>query len=68
VRDTRIDLDPDFIVSPKHGNSLTAFMEDYPEGVSDTVIARVLRMSEKEVQETYERAIMKLRKVMKADE
>lgn len=68
MKDPRIETDPDFICSPKHGNSLKRFLEDNPDGASDGVIGRLLKMTEKEVQETYIRAIIKLRKAMGVDE
>lgn len=68
MRDRRLDTDPDFICSPKHDNSLKKFMDDHPDGVPDATISRVLKMTEEEVEETWKRAILKLRKVVVDDE
>lgn len=66
IRDERIDSDPDFILSPKHGNSLKRFMDDYPDGAPDGVICRALDMSQETLQDTFESAIVKLRRAMGA--
>ena len=51
----------DFIDHPKFKNSINKLIEKYPEGVSNEVIAKVLNISEEEVEETYNSAIQKLR-------
>lgn len=57
-----IKTDPDFIRSAEFKNSLNELMERYPEGVSDSVIARVLMVNKEKVQEIYEASL----KVLKA--
>jgi hypothetical protein len=64
MRDPRLDHDPDFILSPKNNNSLKVLLKRNPNGVSDRVIARVLNISEEEVEKTYQMVVQKLRKVM----
>lgn len=68
MRDRRLDLDPDFIVSPKHGNSLKRFLDENPNGVENAVVARVMKLSEQEVEETFQRALIKLREAMQVNE
>ncbi len=63
-RDIRIDSDPDFIVSPKYNNSLQELLDANPDGVPDSIIAKVLRMSQEEIDKTYKSAIMKLKGVL----
>ena len=56
----KIEEDEDFIDYPKFKNSLSKLIEKYPEGVDKETIAKVLMMSEEEVEETYASAIKKL--------
>jgi uncharacterized membrane protein YheB (UPF0754 family) len=56
----KLEEDEDFIDYPKFKNSLTKLIEKYPEGVDQETIAKVLMMSEEEVEETYASAIKKL--------
>jgi phage terminase Nu1 subunit (DNA packaging protein) len=67
-RDTRIDIDADFIDSPKHNNSLKRLIADHPNGAPEHVIRRVLRLTQEEVDAVYMRAIMKLRNSLKDDD
>lgn len=60
-KDIRIDIDPDFINSPKHGNSLRTLLKQNPNGVSESIICRVLSITPEELQSIYLNAIMKLR-------
>ena len=64
ARDRRIDTDEDFVLSPKHDNSLKRMMDDYPDGAPDNAICKALDMTPSELQETFERAIVKLRSSM----
>jgi hypothetical protein len=57
----RIMNDEDFINSPNHKNSLKCFIAKNPEGVSNDRIAKVLMISEEEVEEIYLSAIEKLK-------
>jgi hypothetical protein len=53
--------DEDFIDYPKFKNSLSKLIEKYPDGVETETIAKVLNMTEEEVEETYMSAIQKLK-------
>ena len=64
----RITRDKDFINSPRHENSLLKFMDENPDGAKDAVICKALCMSQKELEETYQCAILKLREGMTENE
>jgi predicted metallo-beta-lactamase superfamily hydrolase len=53
--------DEDFIDYPKFKNSLSKLIEKHPEGVDVQTIAKVLNMTEEEVEKTYQSAIQKLK-------
>jgi hypothetical protein len=53
----RIQDEEDYIRSPKFGNSLTRLKLKNPEGVDDATIAKVLMISEEDVQKLYEEAV-----------
>ena len=57
--------DPDFIYCPRLGNSLKKLVDKHPEGIDDERIVKVLLMSAKEVEATYNSALEKLRKLVK---
>jgi hypothetical protein len=57
----KIETDDDFINSPSHRNSLKVFMSKNPEGVDNDRIAKVLMITEEEVEEAYEEALAKLK-------
>jgi hypothetical protein len=63
----RIQAEEDYIRCPKCHNSLLKFVTKNPDGVEDTVIARLLMMSEEEVKAIYEEAIERIRSQMKDD-
>jgi hypothetical protein len=58
---TKIHTDSDFIYCPRLNNSLSKYVERYPEGVDNEKIAKVLMMDEDEVEATFQRAVKKLR-------
>lgn len=60
----RIIEEEDYIRSPKNSNSITKFLMKNPDGVEDSVIARLLVMSEESVKKIYEEAVKILRKNM----
>jgi hypothetical protein len=64
----RIERDLDYINSPKYDNSLTKLLSCHPNGVSDHVICKVLCITQRELDNIYESAIMKLREGMGVDE
>jgi len=65
---TRISIDPDYIHSPKHENSLRILLDQNPEGVNDAMICKVLCLTQKELDDIYESAILKLKEGMDRDE
>ena len=52
--------DEDFIDYPKFKNSLKKLIDKYPDGIDNETIAKVLDMTEEEVEQTYQSAIKKL--------
>ena len=60
----RAYLEEDFIRYPKADNSLARFVDEYPDGVDDATIARVLCISEEEVRQIYAEALLKLQQAM----
>lgn len=61
----KIIQDDDTINYPRTKNSLKKFLSKYPDGVSDDKIAKVLMLTEEEVQEIYNGIINKFRKALK---
>lgn len=57
----RIQNEEDYIRSKKFSNSLTRFVAKFSDGSEDAAIARVLMMTEEEVQMIYNEAVRKLR-------
>ena len=60
----RIAEEPDFIALKRFNYSMEKFVQRYPEGAPDHVIAEALMISEPEVEELYQKAIVKLRHLM----
>lgn len=60
----RVQEEEDYIRSPKFSNSLTKFLAKNDQGVDDAIIARVLSMTQEEVEEIYQQAITALREEM----
>jgi uncharacterized protein YkwD len=64
-----IGKDPDFINDPEHGNSMKNLLKSSKkENISDSVIKKVLIMTQEELEETYIKALAKIRKAMGEDE
>jgi hypothetical protein len=57
----RIELEEDFINCPKSDNSLKTLMEQHPDGISNSRIAKVLMIEESEVEKLYLSALKKLK-------
>lgn len=57
----RIMEDPDFIKSAKCANSLNKFLASNKDNLENSMIARLLMLSEEEVEEIYKECIDKLR-------
>ena len=61
---TKIKQDPDYIKSPKYGNSLTKFLAKV-EKIPDTkAIARLLMITPQDVDEQYDQAVSTLRSLI----
>ena len=57
----RIATEEDYICCPKLDNSLNKFTLKNSEGVESSVIARLLMMTEEEVEKVYKEAVQMLR-------
>ena len=57
----KIQEEEDYVRCPKLGNSLSKFLSKNPDGVENPIIARMLLMTEEEVEQIYQEAIQKLR-------
>lgn len=64
----RIKNEEDYIRCPKCSNSLSKFLAKNSDGVEDNVIARVLMITEEEVQKIYAKAVEQLQKDMVKDD
>jgi len=63
IKRNKIETEEDWIDSPKYNNSIRYLIEKkYPDGAPDDVIAKVMLMTEEEVEEIYQLCIKKLRK------
>jgi hypothetical protein len=60
----RIKDEEDYIRAPKFGNSLTRLKLKNPDGVEDALIAKVLMISEEEVQKIYDEAVVMIKEGM----
>ncbi len=56
----KINEEEDYIDYPKFKNSIKKLIDKYPDGVENDVIAKVLNLTEEEVEKTYAGAIKKL--------
>lgn len=61
----RIRQEVDYIRCPKCGNSLAKFLAKNSEGVENSTIARLLMVSEEEVEKIYNDAVRMLKSGMK---
>jgi hypothetical protein len=64
----KIVNEEDYIKSPKFSNSLNKFLSRTHELIEDSAIARILMMTEKEVEEVYQSAVKKLKELMEESE
>lgn len=60
-----LETDKDFVNLKRFDYSLSKVIKRYPEGCPDRVIANALMMSEDEVEETFNKVLIKLRNLMK---
>ena len=64
-----INIDPDFIDSPKYNNSLKVALKNNPEGMTEHKIAKMLMMTPEETIMLVNNALAKLRAFLtKGDE
>jgi hypothetical protein len=61
----RVLQSPDFVNAKRMNNSLMVAEERYPDGAPENVIATLLCITVKEVEEEYEAITEKLRRLMK---
>jgi hypothetical protein len=64
----RVETDPDYIYLKRFEFSLKKLLERYPEGCPDKVIAAALMIPEHEVEDLYQKAVVRLRMIMGVDE
>ena len=64
----KIKEDPDFIHSPKHGNSLQKFLAKNDRILEDSAVGRLLLIPSEEVERIYQESIVELRKEMVDEE
>jgi hypothetical protein len=57
----RIATEEDYIRCPKFDNSLNKFIAENSDGTENSIIARLLMMTEEEVEKTYREAVQMLR-------
>lgn len=60
----RILEDEDYIKCAKFCNSMAKYVDRYSEGVENNIIAKLLSMSEEEVEKIYQESVEILRKDM----
>lgn len=63
----KILSDEDYVRCPKFSNSLNKFTQKNSEGVENSTIARLLMMTEEEVEAKYQEAVALLREQMDED-
>lgn len=54
----------DFVFLKRFEYSLAAVLERYPDGCPDRIVAAALLLTEDDVEELYQRTIIKLRNIM----
>lgn len=59
-----IDNDSDWIAVKRFDFSLRKLLDRYPDGVPNRVIAQALQMSEENIEEMYQKLLVKLRNKM----
>ena len=58
---SKLNTDPDYINLPKYGYSLKKFLSNHPHGTTDSMICKALCISQKELEDLYRSAILKLK-------
>lgn len=60
----RVAVNEDFIALKRYDYSMKKLLERYPEGCPDRVIASALMMTEEEVEEAYQKVVVKLQSII----
>lgn len=63
----RVLTEEDYIRAPKFSNSIAKFVARNSDGVDNSVIARILLLSEEEVEKIYQESLAILREEMSED-
>jgi hypothetical protein len=63
----KIANEENFIAIKRFNYSLERMLERYPDGVPDRIIAQALLIKEEDVEELYQKIILKLKKGMKIE-
>ena len=61
----KIENEEDFIDYPRFNNSIKKLTQKHPNGVKTETISRALGISVDEVEETFQSALKKLKRIMK---
>ncbi|MDD5650812.1 MAG: hypothetical protein PHF86_10430 [Candidatus Nanoarchaeia archaeon] len=61
----KIENDEDFIYCPRLGNSIKNLLKVHPEGIDNERIAKVMLMTEEEVEEVFQNAVKKIQSFLK---
>lgn len=64
----KVLTEEDYVRAPKFGNSLAKFLARNSDGVENATIARLLMITEEEVEKLFEEAVTMLREDMVDDE
>lgn len=60
----RLSEDEDYVYLKRFEYSLEKLLERYPEGCPDRIVAQALMMTEEQVQEMYQKVVVRLRELM----
>lgn len=61
----KINNEEDFIDYPRFNNSIKKLLVKHPAGVKNETISKALNLTNEEVEDTFQSAIRKLKKIMK---
>lgn len=63
-----VETQQDFVALKRFDFSLAKVVEKHPDGCSDRLIASALMVKEEEVEQIYQEAVQKLRRIMLIEE
>ncbi len=63
-----INNDPDYVYFPEYKNSLKNVISDYPNGVSEGIIAKILKIKTSELQDIFNKVLIKLKQQLNREE